>query len=69
MIQKQMDKNNRKKKSIPKLDESLKEKDESMADKFFSFFGCGPKSKKPEQNSNMDNFRENRRRNSSDEER
>ena len=48
MIQKQMDKNNRKKKSIPKLDESLKEKDESMADKFFSFFGCGPKSKKPE---------------------
>jgi len=68
MIQKQIDYNNRKKKSIPKLEGSQNlEKDETVADKFFGFFGCGPKTKKENSNNNMDNFRQNKRRNSSDE--
>ena len=69
MIQKQIEKSNRKKKSVTKLEESQNiEKDETMGDKFFGFFGCGPKSKKENSNNNMDNFRQNKRNNSSDEE-
>ena len=52
-----MDRNNRKKRSIPNLSAS-EVKDETIAEKFFSFFGCGAKTKKDEsKNNNQGNFR------------